>query len=144
MPLGVCFWFAMLTPDQQQSALLAPCIALTFLVRPDQRDKHLTGMENFSESACFHRLHDLFWTFRDADTVALLNAEERAAVIEFNRIFRSLRWRVIEAQPHISELPDDNLSPLVPVGEKLLRLLEARAPRPRRFGWLRKILGISE
>jgi hypothetical protein len=134
----------MLTPDQQKSALLAPCLPLSFLVRPAGRDKSLNGMEGFSDSACFHRLHDLFWTLRDAEAAALLNAEERAAAAEFNRIFQSLRWRVIEAHPHISELPDDNLSPLVPAGDKLLRMLEARTARPRRFRWLRRLFGMAD
>jgi hypothetical protein len=83
-------------------------------------------MESFSESACFHRLFGLFWTLRDADATALLSDEERAAKEEFTRVFESLQWRVIQAHPHISELPDDDLTPLLASGERLLQLLEAQ------------------
>jgi hypothetical protein len=116
----------MLTPNQQKTALLAPCLPLSFLVRPEPRAKKPTGMESFSESACFHRLHNLFWTLNDAEAVALLSDDERAALAEFSRVFESLPWRVIVAHPHISELPSDDLSPLVPAGERLLRMLETR------------------
>ena len=132
----------MLTPEQQMAYLTAPCLALNFLVRPEQRDKKLNGMEEFSDSACFNRLYHLFWTFHDAEPAALLNSEERAALIEFNRVFRSLPWQVIEAHPHISELPNNDLSPLIPAGEKLLRLLETRTARMQRFGWLNRLTGI--
>jgi hypothetical protein len=57
----------------------------------------------------------------------LLSDEERAALAEFTRVFESLPWRVIEAHPHISELPGDDLSPLLPAGKRLLSLLEAHA-----------------
>lgn len=127
----------MLTPEQQKIALKTPCLTLSFLVQPERRAKKLTGMESCSESACFHRLHDLWWTLGDAETVALLTDDERAALAEFNRVFKSLPWRVIEAHPHISELPDDDLSPLIPAGEELLRMLEARTSRRYRFTWLR-------
>ena len=123
-------------------ALETPCLTLNFLVQPERRTKKLTGMESFSESACFHRLHDLWWTLGDAEAVALLTDDERAALAEFNRVFKSLPWRVIEAHPHISELPDDDLSPLIPAGEKLLRMLEARTSRHPRFGWLRRLSGL--
>jgi hypothetical protein len=129
----------MLTPDQQKPALLAPLSPLRFLVRPERRSKKPTGMESFSESACFHRLHDLLWTLRDAEVVALLSEEERVASTEFARVFESLPWCVIQAHPHISELPDDDLSPLLPAGERLLGLLEARTACPQRFVRLRQL-----
>ena len=132
----------MLTPEQQKLALETPCLTLRFLVQAERRAKKRTGMESCSESACFHRLHDIFWPLGDAETVALLTDDERAALTEFNRVFTSLPWRVIEAHPHISELPDDDLSPLIPAGERLLRLLEARASRRHRSGWLRRLPGL--
>jgi hypothetical protein len=135
------FYNTMLTPDQQKTALLAPCLPLSFLVRPERRAKKPTGMESFSESACFHRLHNLFWTLNDAEAVALLSDDEQAALAEFSRVFESLPWLIIEAHPHISELPSDDLSPLVPAGERLLRMLESRTERPRRFAWLRQMVG---
>jgi len=57
----------------------------------------------------------------------LLSDEERAALAEFNRVFKSLPWRVIEAHPHISELADDDLSPLMETGQRLLGMLEAHS-----------------
>lgn len=129
----------MLTSEEQKMTLLAPCLPLAFLVRPERRAQKPTGMESFSESACFHRLHDLVWTFRDAPAVALLDDEEQLVLAEFTRVFESLPWRVITDHPHISELPGDDLSPLLPSGERLLQILEARTTDSRRFEWLRRL-----
>lgn len=125
--------------EEQKMTLLAPCLPLDFLVRPERHARKPTGMESFSESACFHRLHDLFWTFRDAPAVALLSDEERSMLAEFTRAFDSLPWRVIPEHPHISELPGDDLSPLLPSGQRLLRMLEGRTADSRRFAWLRRL-----
>ena len=103
-------------------ALLTP-FPLGFLVSLERRAKKPNGMESSSESACFHRLRDLFWTLDNPEVTALLSEDERATLAEFNRVFNSLQWRVTEAYPDISELPGDDLSPLVLPGEKLLRLL---------------------
>src|SRR5512132_966326 len=129
----------MLTPDQQKTAFRVPLLALGFLVRPEHRARKPTGMESLSESACFHRLHSLLWTLSDPDVLALLSHDERAAVAAFTQVFESLPWRVIEAHPHISELPGDDLSPLLPSGERLLRVLEARTTWSGPFGWLRRL-----
>lgn len=133
----------MLTPEQQKMALAVPCVPLRLLARPDRHAKKANGMESFSDSAYFHRMHDLFWTLREPETAALLSDDERAVLAEFTRAFESLPWRVIEAHPHISELPGDDLSPLVPAGERLLRMLEARTARAQRFGRLRQMFGLS-
>jgi hypothetical protein len=117
----------MLTPDEQKMTLLAPCLPLRFLVLPEFRSKKPTGMESYSESACFYRLRDLFWTLRDPKATALLNEEEREALREFDSVFNSLPWRVIEAHQHVSELVDDDLTPLLPSATRLLDLLELRA-----------------
>jgi hypothetical protein len=130
---------AMLTPEEQKMALLAPCLPLAFLVRPERRAQKPTGMEGFSESACFHRLHDLFWTLREAPVFALLSDEERTVLAEFTRVFEMLPWRVVPDHSHISELPGDDLSPLLPSGERLLQMLEARTEDSRHFAWLRKL-----
>ena len=129
----------MLTPDQQDAAFRAPLLPLGFLVRPKHRAKKPTGMEAFSESACFHRLHSLcFFPLRDY-AAALLSDDERAAVEEFTQVFESLPWRVIESHPHICELPGDDLSPLLPSGERLLRMLEARSTSSGPLRWLRRL-----
>jgi|SRR5688572_2671260 len=132
----------MLTSDQQERAFLPPLMPLRFLVRPERRAQKPAGMESFSESACFHRLHSLAWTFHDADAAALLSRDERATLEEFTQVFESLPWRVIGAHPHISELPGDDLSPLLPTGERLLQILEARTTRSGRFAWLRRLFGL--
>jgi hypothetical protein len=131
----------MLTTEQQKIALSAPLLPLRFLLLPEHRANKPSGMESFSESACFHRLYDLLWTLREKDVVAILSDEERAALADFTRVFESLPWRVIEASPHISELPDDDLSPLLPTGDKLLRMIEARTEGSERFAWLRRLFG---
>lgn len=98
-------------------------------------------MRGFSDSAVFYRLHDLFWTLREADALALLSDDERLVVNEFDRLFDSLPWRVIPSHPHISELPDDGLTPLIPTGEKLMQMLERAADR-QRLSWLRRLFGL--
>ena len=130
----------MLSPDQQWNALRAPCGPLGFLVRPERRAKRTTGLESLSDSACFHRLYDLCWTLRDPEALALLTAEERAAVEEFENIFQSLPWQPVASLPHMSELQDDDLSPLIPVGERLLRLLEAHAKPQARPKWWHRLV----
>lgn len=116
----------MLTTDQQKTVFHVACFALIFLVHPERREQKPTGMEKLSDSACFRRLHDLLWTFRDAKTIELLNEDERAALTEFTQTFNSLPWRPVVTHPGISELPNDDLSPLVPPGEKLLKMFETR------------------
>jgi len=80
-------------------------------------------MEAFSESACFHRLKDLFWCIAEPEMAPVLTAEQSAALTEFERVYDSLAWRVIDGHPHISELPDDDLSPLVSAAERLYALI---------------------
>lgn len=128
-----------LTDDQQELTYLASSFVLEFLVRPERRARKLNGMEDFSDSACFHRLHDLCWSFRDSQAAILLNDEERAVLAEFTRTFDALPWEVIPAHPHINELPNDDLSPLLPSGEKLLNLLDTRSANLRHFAWLRRL-----
>ena len=120
----------MLSDYLKRASLIAPRVPLRFLVRREQSVKQLNGMGAFSDSAFFHRMHGLlFVPLHEAEVVTLLSDEERVALTEFHRQFDSLPWRVIADHPHISELPDDDLSPLVPSGERLLRLLETRAGR---------------
>jgi hypothetical protein len=85
-------------------------------------------MEQFSESACFHRLHDLFWCIREPQMAPFLTPAQERALAEFDRLYRSLPWRVIAAHSHISEVLDDDLSPLVAPGLRLLELIEIPSP----------------
>ena len=132
----------MLSDDQCDSVFAAPCLPLRFLVQSEWRTRKPTGMEAFSESACFHRMHDLFWPLGDAEAVALLTAEERAALDDFEAVYSLLPWRVIATHPHISELLDDDLAPLIAPGRRLYRLLSARVAARRRTKWLRRVLNL--
>jgi len=58
--------------------------------------------------------------------ISLLNDPEKAALADFNLVFASLPWQIVQAHPHMHELPDDNFSPLIPAAERLQQLLEAR------------------
>ena len=117
----------MLTVEQKKQALLAPCIPLRFLLKPETRETSRRQMRGISESAVFYRLHSLFWTLREADAVALLNQDAKTVLVAFTRVFDSLPWRAISQHPHISELPDDNLTLLVPTGAELFQLLQTES-----------------
>ena len=69
---------------------------------------------------------DLFFTLREPEAVAMLTPEEKDYLKEFNAVFESLPWRPIETHPHISEVPDEELSKLVPSAKRLLESLERR------------------
>lgn len=129
----------MLTTDQQQQLLRVSCLSLTYLVDLKRRARKPSGMESFSESACFHRLRDLSWCIAQPEMAPFLTAGQSAALAEFERIYHSLPWRVIETHPHISELPDDDLSPLIATGQRLLKLINAATRRPPTLRWLRKL-----
>ncbi len=113
----------MLTLEQQRSCFVGTCVPLRFLVQPDRRARKVPGMESFSDSACFHRLRDLTWAIASLEMAACLSAEQSAALAEFESVYHSLPWQIIAAYPHISELPSDDLSSLVPAGERLLHLI---------------------
>src|ERR1700690_1890366 len=80
----------MLTAEQKKQTLLAPCIPLRFLLQPETREPLRHQMKEVSDSARFHRLHDLFWTMRDVEVVALLSEDEQRVLASFTRIFQSL------------------------------------------------------
>ena len=123
----------MFTDDMKQQSLLAPCLPLRFLIKPETRATSCHRMDGFSDSAIFYRLHDLFWTLREENVLALLSDDERLVLREFDLLFESMAWHVIPSHPHVCELPDDDLTPLIPVGEQLMQTLE-RAGRRQRFG----------
>jgi hypothetical protein len=130
----------MLTDDMKRQSLLAPCLPLRFLIQSETRAKSRHQMQGFSDSAMFYRLHDLFWTLGEADALALLSNDERLVVREFDLLFDSMPWRIIPSHPHVSELPDDDLTPLIPAAERLVRMLKRAASR-QRFEWLHRLCG---
>ena len=83
---------------------------------------------------------DLFWTLREPESLALLTPEEKAYLTEFNAALEALPWRPIDSHPHISEVPDGDLSALLPSAARLLRSLERRTRPPILQGWWRKAL----
>jgi hypothetical protein len=113
-------------------------VPLEYLVDLERSASKPTGMESFSESACFHRLRDLLWCVAGPRMAPFLTAEQSAALAEFECAYRSLPWSVIEAHPHISELPNDDLSPLVPAGQRLLQLIDSPTA-PFEIRWFRQL-----
>ena len=67
-----------MTAQQCEAVFRAPCLPLGFLVRPERRAQKPTGMEGFSESACFHRMRELFWTLDEPEALVLLSVQEKA------------------------------------------------------------------
>jgi hypothetical protein len=114
----------MLTAEQKRQALLAPCIALRFLLQPETREASRRQMRGISDSAVFYRLHSLVWTLREADVVAILTQDGQTVLAEFTRVFDSLPWQAIPGHAHISGLPDDDLTRLAPAGAQLFDLLQ--------------------
>src|SRR5262245_55754280 len=131
-----------LTSEQKQAAISGPCFPLRFLVRPESRTAAREQMKGISDSAIFHRWMDLFWTFREPEAAALLTPTEKGCLLEFHAVFESLPWRPLESHPHISALPDDDLSPLLPAGTRLLQLLEKRTKPSLLKRWWRKMISI--
>ncbi len=113
---------------QREIAILGPCFALRFLVRPDERANARSQMEGFSDGAIFHRWMGLTWTLDEPEAVAILSDDERSALDGFNEVFRSLPWKPIETHPFVCEVPEEELTKLVPSARILLQLLENRLP----------------
>jgi hypothetical protein len=124
---------------QQHIAFSGPCFPLRFLVQPESWSRLREDMAGFSDSAIFHRLMDLCWTFNEAEVIALLTEEEKAVLAEFNDLYKSLHWRPIEAHPHISEVADRDLQKLITPAARLLELIERRTRPPLLKRWWRKI-----
>lgn len=86
-------------------------------------------MPGFSDAAIFHRWMSLFWTFSEPETVALLTAQEKQELDEFEDVFRSLPWVRGESHPFVSDVPDTELQKLIPSATKLLQSMEAKSSR---------------
>jgi hypothetical protein len=133
-------WRAQTLTDRHRGCLGGACFPLRLLVYPGMRDRPRTQMAGLSDSAIFHRWMDLFWTLREPEAVALLTAHERGYLRDFNAAFASLPWRAIGGHPHISEVPDDDLSALLPAAVPLLHSLEARMRRPPAQRWWQRAI----
>ena len=111
---------------EKKSYLTSIRFCLENLVDPVRRCQRLNGMEVFSESACFHRRRDLIWPREEhVERMRKYFTEEQMKAFEdFERVFHSLPWKPIPSHPHISELPDDDLTELIRAGKRLMRLVK--------------------
>ncbi|MGC4071725.1 MAG: hypothetical protein QM760_04280 [Nibricoccus sp.] len=105
-------------------------LALDFLLKADRREQHRKRMPDFSDSAIFHRLWDLFGVIRVPQSQAQLSEEEQHALRDFCSAFESLPWQPLVSHPHVSELEPDDLSQLIPAASQLSSLLKRRVKKP--------------
>jgi hypothetical protein len=87
-------------------------------------------MVGFSDSAIFYRLWDLMGGVRDPLVASHLTEGEKEALAEFMTVFDSLAWEPVSSHPHVSEIPGDDLSPLLPAGRRLHDLVRRRSRVP--------------
>ena len=110
----------MRSAEEIELSKMAPCLPLEFLLvlkpRAAVRKQWPAGTK---DSAIFFRLWDLFDTLREPEVIAVLNPRQRDASATFHRIMNSLPWQELPAHPHIKELSDDNLVPLMEAGQEL-------------------------
>jgi hypothetical protein len=78
--------------------------------------------------------------FKRAGSSCPVDPAERGYLNDFNAVLESLPWRVIDDHPHISELANNDLSPLLPSATQLLQSLERRTKPSVAQQWWRKAL----
>ena len=113
----------MLTDQQMEQSLLAPGLPLSFLLELHDRDTNRKQMPGMKDSAVFFRLWDLTDALREPDVIAILSDEQREASRAFHEKMNELPWKVIPSYPHIQELADDDLAPLMEPGRRLYAAL---------------------
>ena len=107
-----------ISSEQVDSSALGACLALRFLFHPKQQRVSRNQMPDLQDSAIFHRLWGLFGLV-DPMIRSRLNATEAEALDSFQKKFDSLLWEPLSDHPHISQLRDDDLSPLTALGKSL-------------------------
>src|SRR4051812_30699955 len=115
-----------MTQEEIKLSLTAPQLPLGFLLELHSRDTNRSQMPGCKDSAVFFRLWDLFDTMREPTVLAELTPEQRAAADSFHAVMLRLPWRVLPEHPHISELPNDDLSPLIEPGKRLFSALSGK------------------
>jgi len=115
-----------MTPDEKKMALNAPQLPLGFLLELHPRDTNRKGMPGCKDSAVFFRLWDLFDTLREPSVQVELTPEQREAADVFHSAMNRLPWRALPQFPHVSELPDDDLGPLMEPGRRLFSVLSGK------------------
>lgn len=75
-------------------------------------------MPELSDSAIFHRLWSLLG-LHDPEILSRLKDAEIESLAIFLQKFDSLPWEPLTDNPHISQLRDNDLSPITPLGKSL-------------------------
>src|SRR5689334_21296899 len=101
------------TSDQFEPFLGVSCLPLRFLVRPETRSANRENFPDHSDAAIFFRWMDLFWTPREPEVLALLNDDEKRILSEFDAGFASLTWQLVQWDPPMAEVSDEELRTLL-------------------------------
>jgi hypothetical protein len=86
-------------------------------------------MVEVSGSAYVFRMFDLIFPLRSAGVREGLIAKEKTALDDFSAMYEALPWRPLALYPHISELPDEDFSTVIPAAKRLDELLALRTGR---------------
>lgn len=124
-----------------EQSITMTCLPLRFLFNHRQQEVSRVQMKAFSDSAIFFRLGDLVGTVRNPAVGALLTAEEKSCLEDFTRAFDQLPWRPLPTHPHVSELPDDDLTSLRAPGKRLHDVLRKRDKIPFTRRIVRRLQG---
>jgi hypothetical protein len=84
--------------------------------------------KGLNESAAFYRLWDLFFTPRDSNVREFLGDQGLAAYVRFEQTMQSMPWIPVPGFPHIRQVADGDLSPLIKPAQVLDKQL-------RRLAW---------
>ena len=125
--------------ETQRDAFLTAVSVLEFLFDPEVQNSRRRQMIGLRDSAIFYRFHGLLWCLDEPQMQPFLTDDEKAAASEFKKTFNSLSWQLVDKDPEFRELPDDDLSAVVPSAKRLLELINVRIcrqPEPRRR-WFR-------
>ena len=115
-----------MTPEEKELSLTAPQLPLSFLLELHPRETNRRQMPGCKDSAIFFRLWDLFDCLREPSVINELTPEQRAAADAFHDAMNRLPWRALPEYPHVSELPDDDLTPLIEPGKRLFSALSGK------------------
>ena len=90
---GYAVWASASGKTQQESALLAPCVALEFMLAPDSRELESRKMpQRFKDSATFYSFWNVFDTLRDPRVRGIMTEEEKTAADDFRHTMSRLPW----------------------------------------------------
>ena len=133
----------MLTKEQQDLAIQGTCIVLGFLADSEHRQNARNSMPGFSDAAIFHHLTSLFWTLRETETIAFLNAEEIDLLKQFNLIYYSYLWVPRASSQFKSDASESELNRITPIAKDLLKLLRMRTCKTSPYSWWSWMMSLS-